>query len=187
MEPKTVLVTGGTGYLASWIVNYLLEDGHNVRMTVRNKQKKEKYAHLLEIAQQSEGELSVYEADLLIQGSFDEAVNGCEYVIHTASPFFISGISDAKEELVKPALEGTRNVLGAVNRSKTVKRVVLTSSVAAMNGDNCDLQPNEVLDETHWNETSSENHQPYNYSKTVTLKRIKKKYSFFRYSSRPFY
>lgn len=84
--------------------------------------------------------------------------------------FFISNISNAYEDLVKPALDGTRNVLGAVNKAGTVKRVVLTSSVVAMYGDNIDLKGKAPLDETFWNETSSEHHQPYSYSKTIAEK-----------------
>jgi nucleoside-diphosphate-sugar epimerase len=170
MKTTTVLVTGGTGYLASWIVKELLEQGHHVRITVRDKQKKNKYEHLLEIEQQSAGSLFVYEADLLKQGSFDEAAEGCEYVFHTASPFFISGITNAYEDLVKPALEGTRNVLGSVNRTESVKRVVLTSSVVAMYGDNADIQPGTPVNEQCWNDTSSEEHQPYSYSKMIAEK-----------------
>ena len=85
---KTVLVTGGTGYVAAWVVKELLDGGHDVRITVRDAAKTEKYQHLLDVEQQSSGKLTVYEADLLEKGSFDEAVKGTEYVFHTASPFF---------------------------------------------------------------------------------------------------
>lgn len=89
--------------------------------------------------------------------------------MHTASPFLLSGYSDAQEALVRPALEGTRNVLDAVNRTQTVKRVVLTSSVVAIYGDTCESRdvPGGVFTDEHWNTTSSVEHQPYSYSKTV--------------------
>lgn len=164
-----ILVTGASGYVAGWIVRQLLERGHDVRATVRDPAKKSSVAHLEQIAAASSGTLTLFKADLLDEGAFDAAMAGCELVIHTASPFVITGFKDANEALVRPALEGTRNVLASVGRTPTVKRVVLTSSVAATYGDNVDVRqvPGGVFDETHWNTTSSVDHQPYLYSKTV--------------------
>lgn len=169
---KPVLVTGGTGYLASWIVKQLLDQGFEVRTTVRNLAQKDKYAHLTALAVKSTGVLQFFEADLLKKGSFTEAMAGCELVIHTASPFKISGIKNAQKELIEPALEGTRNVLETVNASESVKRVVLTSSVAAIYGDAIDIQKteNRVFTEAHWNTTSSAEHQPYPFSKVQAEK-----------------
>lgn len=94
---------------------------------------------------------------------------GCELVMHTASPFLLQGVTDAQESLVRPALEGTRNVLDSVNRTESVKRVVLTSSVVAIYGDARESRdvPGGVFTEDQWNTTSSVDHQPYSYSKTV--------------------
>lgn len=169
---KPILVTGGTGYLASWIVKQLLDQGLEVRTTVRNLAQKDKYAHLTALAVKSKGILMFFEADLLKKGSFTEAMSGCELVIHTASPFKISGIKNAESELVQPALEGTRNVLDTVNLTESVKRVVLTSSVVAIFGDAIDIQKTSegVFTEEYWNTTSSTDHQPYPYSKTVAEK-----------------
>ncbi|WP_100488372.1 SDR family oxidoreductase [Sporolactobacillus pectinivorans] len=167
MKKHTLLVTGGTGYLASWIIKGLLEEGHDVRITVRNKNNSKKYQHLLKIESETAGRLSVFEADLLKEGSFDQAVSGCDIVFHTASPFFIAGIKNANDDLIKPAKEGTRNVLNAVNKSTSVERVVLTSSVAAIYGDNCEMRGKAAFSEADWNETSSASHQPYSFSKTV--------------------
>jgi nucleoside-diphosphate-sugar epimerase len=169
---KPVLVTGGTGYLASWIVKLLLEDGLEVRTTVRNLAQKEKYAHLTALAENKNGKLQFFEADLLKKGSFDAAVSGCELVIHTASPFFISGIKNAQKQLVEPALEGTRNVLESVNTAESVKRVVLTSSIVAVFGDAIEIQKTEngIFTEKHWNVTSSTDHQPYPFSKVQAEK-----------------
>lgn len=169
---KPVLVTGGAGYIASWVVNYLLEDGISVRTTVRNKSDSDKIKHLLKLAERFPGKLEFFEADLLKDGSFSDAMNrdgGVELVIHTASPFFIDGIKNPQKELVDPALQGTRNVLNSANQSPSVKRVVLTSSVAAVMGDNADADavPNRTFTEEHWNTTSSLKHQPYPYSKTL--------------------
>lgn len=169
---KPILVTGGTGYLASWIVKQLLDQGLEVRTTVRNLSQKDKYAHLTALAVKSKGVLMFFEADLLKKGSFAEAISGCELVIHTASPFKISGIKNAEKELVEPALEGTRNVLATVNETESVKRVVLTSSVVAVFGDAIDIQKTKdgIFTEEYWNTTSSTEHQPYPYSKTLAEK-----------------
>lgn len=170
IDPEApVLVTGASGYIGSWIVRTLLEGGYTVRGTVRNPQKPSGLEHLHTLAAKHPGRLSLFKADLLESGSFDEAMDGCELVIHTASPFLLTGFEDAEEALVRPALEGTRNVLDSVNRTQSVKRVVLTSSVVAVYGDNCESMgvPGGVFTDEHWNTTSSVDHQPYSYSKTV--------------------
>lgn len=169
---KPVLVTGGTGYLASWIIKKLLEQGSVVNATVREPSNVQKVGHLTALAKASDGQLKLFKSDLLDSGSFDEAMRDCELVIHTASPFFVTGIKDPQEQLIRPAREGTRNVLESANRTATVKRVVLTSSVVAVYGDNADiaLAPGGVFTETEWNVTSSSAHQPYAYSKTIAEK-----------------
>lgn len=168
-----VLVTGANGYVASWLVKKLLEEGFTVHGTVRDASNTKKVGHLLELAKNTSGTLKLFNADLLEQGAFDEAMMGCEVVYHTASPFIVSNITDAKAQLLDPALMGTDNVLASANKIESVKRVVLTSSVVATYGDNQDMgnQGLRALNETHWNTTSSESHQPYNYSKVIAEKK----------------
>jgi nucleoside-diphosphate-sugar epimerase len=164
-----VLVTGASGYIGSWIVRYLLEAGYTVHGTVRNPQKPKGLEHLHKLSADHPDRLRLFKADLLEPGSFDDAMAGCELVMHTASPFLLTGVTDPEAALVRPALEGTRNVLDSVNRTESVKRVVLTSSVVAIYGDARESQevPGGVFTEEHWNTTSSVDHQPYSYSKTV--------------------
>jgi nucleoside-diphosphate-sugar epimerase len=162
-----VLVTGGSGYVASWVVRYLLEDGRTVRATVRDPKKKTGLEHLHALAESHPGRLTLHRAELLEPGSFGEAMAGCELVIHTASPFLIGKVRNPQKQLVSPALEGTRNVLASVNDTDSVKRVVLTSSVVAICGDNIDMRGKDQFTEDDWNTTSTLNHQPYPYSKTV--------------------
>ncbi|PLX12765.1 MAG: diaminohydroxyphosphoribosylaminopyrimidine deaminase [Marinilabiliales bacterium] len=168
---KPILVTGASGYVASWLVKELLEKGHTVHAAVRDPDNKEKIKHLDEIAKKSSGKIEYFKSDLLENGSYAEAMKGCELVYHTASPF-TSNIKDPQTELVDPALLGTRNVLEQANKTESVKRVVLTSSCAAIYGDNADLKntPDGKFTEEVWNTSSSLNHQAYSYSKTLAEK-----------------
>jgi nucleoside-diphosphate-sugar epimerase len=168
----TILVTGGTGYIGSWVVKGLLEHGHTVRLTVRNLADQPKYQFLLDIAKKSAGSLEIREADLLNPGSFDDAAKGCDLIAHMASPFILT-VKNPQKDLVDPAVKGTVNVLEAATRSGTVKKVVLTSSVAAVHGDNSDMknQNLEVFTEEQFNTSSSLAHQPYSFSKVEAEKK----------------
>ena len=144
---KIILVTGGTGYIGSLVTKMLLEKGYTVRLTVRDKTKKNKYQHLIDIENDTDGKLEFWEANLLAKGAFDKPVEGCTAIIHLASPF-TSRFKDAQRELIEPALEGTRNVLNAANKSTTVKKVILTSSIAAVFGDNIDMKESGISEFT---------------------------------------
>lgn len=170
-KSKPVLVTGATGYVAGRLVEKLLSEGHTVHAAVRDPQNKEKTKFLDDLAAQLPGEIKYFKADLLEDGSYDEAMKGCEIVFHTASPF-IRNVEDPKRDLVDPAKKGTRNVLESANRTESVKRVVVTSSCAAIYGDSKDLEsvPNNTLTEELWNTSSSLEHQPYSYSKVEAEK-----------------
>ena len=163
-----IMVTGATGYVAGVLVKKLLEDGLTVHAPVRNPDNPKKLQYLNEIAATTPGTIKYFKADLLDEGSYAEAIAGCELVYHTASPFKMN-INDPQKDLVDPAQLGTRNVLETANHEPSVKRVVLTSSCAAIYGDNADLQqtPNGAFTEEIWNTSSSLEHNPYAYSKTV--------------------
>lgn len=168
-KSKPILVTGATGYIAGWIIERLLKQGYTVHATVRDPSKKNKIQHLYDLAEQSSGHIQFFKADLLETGSFDEAMKDCEIVIHTASPFVVTNYKDAVKDIIEPAVKGTENVLNSVNRTESVKRVVLTSSIASTYGDAVEIQntAHNEFDENHWNTTSSETHQPYPYSKVM--------------------
>ncbi len=170
-KSKPVMLTGATGYVAGWLVKKLLDNGLTVHAAVRDPDNKEKLKYLNKIAEKSSGTIKYFKADLLAKDSYLEAMKGCELVYHTASPFSLS-IKDAQKDLIDPALKGTKNVLESVNKTDTVKRVVLTSSVAAIFGDNKDIEdlPNKIITEEHWNTSSSLTHQPYSYSKMLAEK-----------------
>ena len=167
-KTKPVMVTGATGYIAGWIVKNLLENGFKVNAAVRDINNIDKKSHLDSIAKKSNGEIKYFESDLLDNGSYSEAMFDCQLVIHTASPFFLDS-KDAQKQIIDPAFEGTKNVLQSVNETKSVKRVVLTSSVAAIYGDAIEGQTaaGGVFDETTWNRTSTPTNNEYSYSKTI--------------------
>ncbi len=171
-KTKPVMVTGATGYVAGWLVKKLLEEGITVHAAVRDPQKKHKTQHLDEIAANSPGEIKYFKSDLLENGSYAEAMEGCELVFHTASPFSTS-VKDPQKELIEPAVNGTKNVLEQANNTESVKRVVLTSSCAAIYSDasECAQYPNGELTEEIWNTTASLKHQAYSYSKTLAEKK----------------
>ncbi|KVH90382.1 NAD-dependent epimerase/dehydratase [Cynara cardunculus var. scolymus] len=131
-EGKTVCVTGASGYIASWLVKLLLHRGYTVNATVRDLTKER---------------LHLFQADLLMDGSFDAVVQGCDGVFHTASPFFIT-TNNPQEELIDPAVKGTLNVLSSCSKVPSIKRVVLTSSVAAVLYNGSPLTPKVVVDES---------------------------------------
>jgi len=169
IDPQApVLVTGATGYVAGRLVEKLLREGHTVHAAVRDPGNKEKLEYLDALAVALPGSLRYFKSDLLEEGSYAEAMAGCELVFHTASPF-TSHVQDPQKELIEPAQVGTRNVLEQADRTPSVKRVVVTSSCAAIYGDNADLDktPDGVFTEEIWNTSSSLDHQAYSYSKTL--------------------
>ena len=171
-KSQKVLVTGATGFVASWIVKQLLDVGVSVNATVRDSNDKNKVVHLLEMSKRGPGDVILFQANLLQPGSFNDSIAGCSIVFHTASPFLLK-FNDGQKDLIDPAMNGTQNVLKAVNSVSSIERVVLTSSCAAIYGDadECKLAPNGMLNEDIWNTTSSVTHQPYSYSKTVAKRK----------------
>ncbi|WP_175625345.1 MULTISPECIES: NAD-dependent epimerase/dehydratase family protein [Oxalobacteraceae] len=167
-KSKPVLVTGASGYVAGWIVKRLLEEGVTVHAAVRDPQDLKKLAHLNELAAVLPGTIQYFKADLLEEGSYAQAMQGCAIVFHTASPFKLD-VSDPQKELIEPAKLGTRNILETANKTESVQRVVLTSSCAAIYGDCVDIEntPGHIFTEDVWNTSSSLQHVPYAYSKTI--------------------
>lgn len=167
VSPAPICVTGAAGYIASHLVAQLLAGGYRVRGTVRSlrKEKEKDLAHLRALPGASE-RLELVEADLMKPGSFDAAVAGCEYVMHTASPYVLDA-KDPQRDLVDPAVLGTRGVLESCKRAGTVKRVVLTSSMAAITDE---PDSDHVLTEADWNSKSTLQRNPYYLSKTLAEK-----------------
>ncbi|KAI7979579.1 Cinnamoyl-CoA reductase 1 [Camellia lanceoleosa] len=143
VSDQTVCVTGAGGFIASWIVKLLLEKGYSVRGTVRNPDDP-KNSHLRELEGAKE-RLTLCRADLLDFESLREAINGCDGVFHTACP-----VTDNPEEMVEPAVNGTKNVIIAAAEAK-VRRVVFTSSIGAVTMDP-KRGPDTNVDESCWSD-----------------------------------
>lgn len=160
---RTILVTGGSGFLGGWSVAALLSAGHTVRTTVRNPAREaELRARLAPVAEAGE-RLSFHVADLLSDDGWAEAVAGCDYVLHVASPFPPAQPTDP-DELIVPAREGTLRVLRAA-LDAGVERTVVTSSVAAVRGGVTEAAA--PLDESSWTDGNNERLEPYTRSKAI--------------------
>ncbi|XP_010475786.1 PREDICTED: cinnamoyl-CoA reductase 1 [Camelina sativa] len=150
---KVACVTGASGYIASWIVKLLLLRGYTVKATVRDPNDRKKTEHLLALDGAKE-RLKLFKAELLEEGSFQHAIDGCDSVFHTASPVTLTVSSDPQIELIDPAVNGTINVLRTCTKVSSVKRVILTSSMAAVLAPETQLGPNDVVDETFFTDPS---------------------------------
>jgi nucleoside-diphosphate-sugar epimerase len=161
---STVLVTGGSGFIGSHAILQLLAAGHHVRTTVRNLAREAEVRALLEEGRAEPGDrLSFFAADLEQDGGWKNAISGCDYVLHVASPFPMS-IPKHEDELIVPAREGALRVLRAA-RDAGVTRVVLTSSFAAIGyGHPPQAAP---FDETSWTDLDGEGVHAYVKSKTL--------------------
>ena len=150
---STVLVTGGSGFVGSHVLLQLLNAGHAVRTTVRSLTREASVRAMLRDAGADAGpRLAFFAADLVRDEGWPEAVAGCDYVIHVASPMPAAAPKD-EDELIVPARDGVLRVLRAA-RDATVKRVVLTSSCGAIYyGHPPQTAP---FDETSWTNTTGE-------------------------------
>jgi dihydroflavonol-4-reductase len=162
-EEKTVLVTGGSGFLGSWCLIELLQRGYRVRTTVRDLSREPEVRAAVGSQVAADDRLSFFVADLRSEEGWEEAVRGCDYVLHVASPFPPVQPKDP-DELIAPAREGTLRVLRA-GLNSGVDRIVVTSSVAAVGGG--EKAASRPLTEEDWTDLSSPKLSPYVQSKTI--------------------
>lgn len=161
---ELVLVTGGSGFIGVHCILQLLNAGYRVRTTVRSLKREAEVRTMLKTGGAEPGEaLAFFEADLTADAGWAEAIAGCDFVLHVASPF-PPGVPKTEDELIIPAREGTLRVLRA-SRDAGVKRVVLTSSFAAV-GYGHQLTDKPFTEET-WSDPESEGISAYIKSKTL--------------------
>ena len=161
---ETVLVTGGSGFVAAHCIVQLLNAGYRVRTTVRSLRREGEVRGMVRTGGAEPGEaLSFVTADLNADSGWPEAVAGCDYVLHVASPFPMTVPKD-ENALIVPAREGALRVLRAA-RDARVKRVVMTSSFAAVGYGQ--VPPGRPFNEEDWTDPSGVGVSPYVKSKTL--------------------
>jgi dihydroflavonol-4-reductase len=161
--PGTVLVTGGSGFIGSWCVIGLLQHGYTVRTTVRSLGRESAVRAAIGKVVERQDRLSFHAAALTADAGWDEAASGCDYILHVASPVVVSEPKNSAE-LIVPAFDGTRRAVGAALKAG-VKRVVLTSSVAAASPRAGARE--SVSDETVWTDLDDPKVSAYSRSKTL--------------------
>jgi dihydroflavonol-4-reductase len=157
MPPETVLVTGASGSIAGYVIEELLRHGYAVRGTVRSLAATDKVEHLRAL----DGPLEFVEARLDADEGWAEAVAGCRLVLHVASPN-PPAVPRDEQELIRPAVDGTLRVLRAAAEDGGVRRVVLTSSIAAITAGHAE---EKTYTEDDW--SVSEQSPAYEKSKTL--------------------
>jgi nucleoside-diphosphate-sugar epimerase len=162
---KTVLMTGGSGYLGGWCIATLLERGYTVRTTIRDLAREDHVRRQVEAAGVEAGNrLTVLAADLGADAGWAEAVAGCDYALHTASPFPPAQPKDP-DELIVPARDGALRVIRAA-LDAGVERIVMTSSVAAVRGGGPPLDGSTYTDRD-WTDGDDASLTPYTRSKAI--------------------
>ena len=162
---KKVLVTGISGYVGLHAAAELLKKGYSVRGSVRNLSKTAQLTKAIQNEVELNGNLEYCELNLLNNDGWKEAMQGCDYVLHIASPYVTTEPKD-ENELIKPAIEGTQRALRFAKKAG-VKRVVLTSSLVAMFGD---ANKSIKITEDTWTNTNAKNMTAYVKSKTLAEK-----------------
>ena len=166
--PETVLVTGGTGFVAGWCIHELLQRGYTVRTTLRSLSKEPAVraavaTAAIDPAVDFSARLSCFAADLTRDDGWDAAMSGCDYVLHVASPLG-GGASRDPNALIVPARDGTLRVLRAAVKAG-IRRVVITSSTAACSPPL--RSADSISDETVWTDPAERHLSAYRQSKTL--------------------
>ncbi|XVF22715.1 hypothetical protein REPUB_Repub12eG0194800 [Reevesia pubescens] len=176
-DKGTICVTGATGYVGSWLIKVLLEQGYSVHTTVRADPGNKRDLSFLTNLPGADEKLKIFTADLDHPESFDVAIEGCKGVLHVAAPVDFQD-SEPEAVMTRRSIDGSLGILKSCLRSKTVKRVVFTSSIAAVyfNKKNVDV---DVMDESYWTDVDYVRGldsilSSYTISKTLTEKAVVK-------------
>ncbi len=162
-DGETVLVTGGSGYIGGWCVIGLLQQGYRVRTTVRDLAREAGVRAALGTVVDPGAALSFHAADLTSDAGWDAAAQGCDYVLHVASPLGVPEPRDP-QDLIVPARDGALRALNAAIKAGA-RRVVMTSSVAATSM--ASSHADGVCDETVWTDPNDPGAGAYTRSKTI--------------------
>lgn len=158
-----VLVTGASGFIGLHCIAQLLKAGYQVRGSLRSRARESEIRNALSKVVNAENRLEICELDLLKDDGWDEAVSGCDYVMHVASPLLDREPKD-QDEIIRPAHEGLMRAIKSSVKNK-VKRFVMTSSFSAIGYGHV----KDVFDESHWTDTTQKI-GAYNKSKAIAEK-----------------
>ncbi len=161
---STVLVSGATGFVGLHTIIQLLQHGHTVHGTLRSPKREGEVRESIARHVDAGDRLSLHQCDLMSDEGWDDAIAGCDYVLHVASPFII-GTPKHEDELIIPARDGAVRVLRAAARAG-VKRTVMTSSVAAVSAGHA-RDANHIFNEDDWSVIDSPEIGAYEKSKTI--------------------
>ncbi|MBS83052.1 MAG: aldehyde reductase [Gammaproteobacteria bacterium] len=156
---EKVFISGGSGYIALHCIAKLIERGFSVKTSLRNMDRKEEIIKSISKVVNCKNKIDFCELDLLKDQGWDEAVSGCDYVLHLASPVMF-GVPKDSDTLIKPALGGVERCLKSAVKHQ-VKRFVMTSSFAAIGSGTNKIE----FDDNDWTDLNNEIHA-YNISKT---------------------
>jgi dihydroflavonol-4-reductase len=162
---KKVLITGISGFVAQHCAAELLKKGYAVRGSVRSLSKSDEVLKGISKEIDPKGNLEFCALDLMKDAGWDEAMDGCDFVLHIASPFVVKAPKE-ENELIKPAVEGTLRALKAAKKAG-VKRVVITSSTVAMQGGKHGIVK---IDQNSWTNINEKSVTAYFKSKTLAEK-----------------
>ncbi|KAK7332759.1 hypothetical protein VNO80_29514 [Phaseolus coccineus] len=176
-----VCVTGGSGYIGSWLIKKLLAKGYIVHATLRDLKNVSKVG-LLKSLPHAEANLVLFEADIYNPTQFDPAIQGCEFVFHVATPLAHEPDSPQYKDTSEAAVAGAKSIVMSCVRSGTVKRLIYTASAVAaspLKEDGSDFK--DVMDETCWTPLNDSLeyvyfddplYKDYTYSKTLCEKHL---------------
>ena len=161
---EKVLVTGATGYIGLHCINQLLNQGYAVNGSVRSPERKDEIVNALHGHNTSTENLSLYTLNLTEDAGWDEAMEGCDFLLHVASPISLERTDE--DYFVQPAIDGVKRALSFAKKYN-IKKVVLTSSVAAIFDS---LEKKDVYDESDWSDPDNPHISAYSKSKTLAEK-----------------
>jgi len=171
---KKVAIIGGSGFIGSYNTKKFLEEGYNVKVSVTDISKKEKYEHLLKL--NNAEHLEIVQLDVEDKPGLIHFLQGCDTVIHGGTPFQLD-VKDPETELFDPTIKGTENFLEAIQQTPGIKKVVFIASVAAYNS-NFPLLPEHKTEDDQFDEQDtpfmSETSHPYGQAKFIANQTVNK-------------
>ncbi|KAJ6388539.1 hypothetical protein OIU77_026990 [Salix suchowensis] len=168
-----VCVTGGSGYIGSWLVRKLLVKGYTVHATLRNLAEDRSKVDLLNSLPNADTNLVLFQADIYNAHEFDDAIQGCEFVFHVATPMQHDPKSSQYKDRVEATIAGVRIIADCCIKSQTVKRLIYTATVLAsspLNEDGSGYK--SCMDESCW---TPSDHLPLTYANDYVLEYTKAK------------